>query len=137
MNNSENSTHSIGQHGEDVACNYLRSLGYTIVCRNYRCEHGETDIIALDGRIYAFVEVKMRTESAMQNLYGRPLRAVNAAKKRRLLGSAKQYIFENKLYGQPARIDILEIYRQTQNGLEKFRINYIKNAVRDEAPHRN
>ena len=56
-----------GRAGETVAINYLLSLGYFILCRNYTSQYGEVDIIALDGDVIAFVEVKMRTESEIQH----------------------------------------------------------------------
>jgi len=120
-----------GRAGETVASNYLRSLGYSILCRNYTSQFGEVDIIALDGNVIAFIEVKMRTESEMQKHYGRPLRAVNSQKKQRIMQTAKQYIRENSLYGRPARIDAVEIFKSEHDGCVSFRINYIKHIMTD------
>ena len=133
--NNNTSTRAEGRAGETVAANYLRSLGYTILCRNYRSQYGEVDIIALDGRVYAFVEVKMRSESEMQQHYGRPLRAVNSAKKQRIMQTAKQYIKEHSLYGKPARIDAMELYKAEHDGCVSFKINYIKHIRTDDRPY--
>ena len=47
-----------GQLGEDIACKYLISKGFTIIERNYRKKWGEIDIVSQkSGRIH-FVEVK-------------------------------------------------------------------------------
>lgn len=48
----------VGQLGEDLACRYLESKGYTIVCRNYRKKYGEIDIIVEGPSGLRFVEVK-------------------------------------------------------------------------------
>ena len=50
----------IGRMGEDAACTHLCSLGQTILERNWRCGHLETDIISLGSDGIHFVEVKAR-----------------------------------------------------------------------------
>ena len=52
--------HAVGKAGEEAAVQYLRQHGYRILERNYRCRFGEIDLIARDGRMLAFVEVKTR-----------------------------------------------------------------------------
>src|ERR1044071_8106374 len=53
----------IGALGEDLAVEHLRSLGLTVLARNWRCRYGELDVIAADdaARVVVFVEVKTRT----------------------------------------------------------------------------
>ena len=126
-----------GRAGETVAINYLLSLGYFILCRNYTSQYGEVDIIALDGDVIAFVEVKMRTESEIQQYYGRPIRAINAKKKQHIIQTAKQYIRENSLHGRPTRIDAMEIYKSEHDGCVSFRINYIKHIMTDKPYYTN
>lgn len=47
-----------GYSGESAACEYLLRKKYDIITRNFRCHHGEIDIIAkLNGTIH-FIEVK-------------------------------------------------------------------------------
>ncbi len=49
----------LGKFGEDVACEYLRDLGYQVLERNVRRTYGELDIVAKDSAgVLAFVEVK-------------------------------------------------------------------------------
>ncbi|HEY1507802.1 MAG TPA: YraN family protein [Solirubrobacteraceae bacterium] len=50
----------LGQLGEQLAAEHLLRRGFEIVERNYRTRWGELDIIAYDGRILAFCEVKSR-----------------------------------------------------------------------------
>ena len=51
----------IGIIGEGIAANYLKSINYEILDRNFNCKQGEIDIIAKDKEEYVFVEVKTRT----------------------------------------------------------------------------
>jgi putative endonuclease len=50
----------IGRLGEDLAAEHLTRLGFSTLARNVRTRHGEIDLIAFDGRVLAFVEVKTR-----------------------------------------------------------------------------
>jgi len=47
-----------GNVAEDKACNYLQSLGFTIVERNFYSRFGEVDIIASKSNTLHFIEVK-------------------------------------------------------------------------------
>lgn len=48
----------VGRLGEDVAAQYLQSIGYRIVERNKRYPLGEIDILARDSETLVIVEVK-------------------------------------------------------------------------------
>ncbi len=43
---------AFGRMGEDRACLYLEEKGMTLVTRNFRCKHGEIDLIMKDGTVY-------------------------------------------------------------------------------------
>lgn len=47
-----------GKRYEDLACEYLKENGYRIIARNVAYRFGEIDIVALEGKILVFVEVK-------------------------------------------------------------------------------
>lgn len=64
---------SLGRQGETMAASYLSAHGYTVLQRNYSCPMGELDIVARQGDVVAFVEVKTRRSLR----YGRPCEAVN------------------------------------------------------------
>src|SRR5690349_2836368 len=50
-----------GARAEDLCAALLRRAGLTLVERNWRCRHGEIDLIAEEGETVVFAEVRMRT----------------------------------------------------------------------------
>jgi putative endonuclease len=55
---------SVGAQGEALARRFIRKHGYSIVDYNWRFGRGEIDIIAKDGDILVFVEVRLRSKGA-------------------------------------------------------------------------
>ena len=49
---------ALGRRGEQLAAEHLVRRGFQIVERNFRTRRGELDIVAFDGRVLAFCEVK-------------------------------------------------------------------------------
>jgi putative endonuclease len=94
-----------GRLGEDEAVEYLAKKGYSIVTRNYRFGRGEIDIIAQDGEILVFVEVKARRSSS----YGEPEDAVTGPKQKQIRKTAEGYLFEYSIEGVPCRFDVVAI----------------------------
>lgn len=70
----------LGRAGEERAAAYLRGSGYDVVDRNWRCDQGEVDIVALRGDRVIVVEVKTRRSDR----YGHPFEAIDDRKRRRL-----------------------------------------------------
>lgn len=52
--------HSLKQRGEDAATAYLNRSGFCVVERNWHCDAGVIDIVALDGDTIVLVDVKTR-----------------------------------------------------------------------------
>jgi putative endonuclease len=94
-----------GQRGEDLACACLARAGLSIVARNFRCRLGEIDIVARDGPVTVFVEVKERTSDS----HGRGFEAVTAGKRRRLARAAQLYASAHGLSESPLRFDVVEV----------------------------
>lgn len=69
-----------GKTGEDISTEYLEKNGYQIIERNFRCNQGEIDIIAIQKNEIIFIEVKTRSNAH----YGLPAEAVNIPKKKHL-----------------------------------------------------
>src|SRR5262249_9327014 len=94
-----------GNRSERAAAGFLKRLGYRILVRNYRCCHGELDMIALDGNCIVFVEVRS-TESASSD---RAAFSVDLVKQRRLTNLALHFLQHKHLSGCAARFDILAV----------------------------
>lgn len=120
-----NTTREKGFAGEDVACEYLEGEGYNVIERNYVSSKGEIDIIAVDDRHIVFVEVKTREDGLNVEKYGRPALAVTREKQKRIIFTAKCY---RGVDGLIPRFDIIEIYKRTEDGNVKYRINHIERA---------
>jgi putative endonuclease len=95
----------LGRQGEDAAVAYLTGVGMSVVARNWRCRHGELDVIARDGTALVFCEVKTRRGTA----FGVPLGAITAAKCGRLRRLASLYLAEHGGHAGPIRIDAVGI----------------------------
>ena len=108
-----------GAYGEALVAAYLRRRGYTVTAANYRCRYGEIDLIARDGDILCFIEVKLRSDTA----HGLPRESVTAAKRARLRTTAEFYLAAHEL-DCPARFDVAEVYTDG----DVPRIEYIENA---------
>ena len=88
----------LGRHGEDLAAAHYRAAGYAVLARNWRCAHGEVDLICARGGALIVCEVKARRRDA----HGHPVEAVTMAKQRRLRRLAAAW-----LRGQHARWDVI------------------------------
>ena len=110
----------LGAEGEKQAERFLRRRRYAILARNYRCRVGEVDLVALDGRTVVFVEVKTRTGAG----FGTPLEAVNARKRRRLIGAAQHYLTRHRLHHRNARFDVVGVWWEG----ERIFCEVVKNA---------
>ncbi len=94
----------LGAAGEDTACEHLRRCGYRIVARNWRTRLGEIDIVARDGDVLAFVEVKTRRDGA----FGGPEAAVGPAKRKRMIAVAGMFLSTHRCE-LAARFDVVAI----------------------------
>lgn len=86
-----------------MAAEVLRRRGWRILARNYRCPLGELDLVALDGDVVVFVEVKTRRGSRA----GSALEAVGPGKRRRLLRLARYFLAVHGLTGRDCRFDVI------------------------------
>lgn len=98
---------ALGREGEDIAAEYLRGCGLTVIARNWRCARGELDIIARDGSTLVVCEVKTRRGTR----YGTPAEAVGPGKLRRLRRLALYWLDEQQAYAPSIRIDVIGIIR--------------------------
>ncbi len=114
-------TRDKGRFGEDAAVEYLKNSGYNIVSRNFIGRHGEIDIVAENGKLIIFAEVKSRSGS-------RPALAVSYKKQGRIVDTAKEYLLKHRTKLIP-QIDIIEVFTTKQDDkMVVLKINHIKNA---------
>ena len=94
-----------GQHGEQLAAEFLQRQGYRIQQQNYRCREGEIDIIAWDGPTLVFIEVKTKGQS----MFGAPQAMVDRHKQRKLVHVAMVYVHQHRLQQVDVRFDVVAI----------------------------
>ncbi|HVW09154.1 MAG TPA: YraN family protein [Bryobacteraceae bacterium] len=96
-----------GRHGEDLAHRYLRSQGMLVVARNWRPPQGggEIDLIACDGEMLVFVEVKWRASGE----WSAPERNVDADKRMALRRAARDYVRRAQADPGLVRFDVVAI----------------------------
>jgi len=93
----------IGKWGEDTAAEYLTQHGYEIIARNIRTPYGEIDIVARQGDMTIFVEVKTRTSNKM----GLPEESITPRKREHMLAAAEHYSAEHEI--DHWQIDVIAI----------------------------
>ena len=98
-------TRELGEAGENVAAENLRGQGMTLLARNWRCNAGELDIVALDGETIVFVEVKtIRYRRGFA-----PAVNLSANQRRRNSNAAKAYMRMMDITGHSGRFDLIEV----------------------------
>jgi putative endonuclease len=98
-------TRRIGREGEGVAKAYLQAVGYRVLHENYATRLGEIDLIALDGDVTAFVEVKSRRSLR----FGLPQTSITVAKQRQIVKAATLFLERQGLTGAPCRFDVVAV----------------------------
>lgn len=94
---------ALGAEYEQKAAQYLETLGYQIIAKNFRCRLGEIDLIARDMEYLVFIEVKFRAGSQA----GTPQEAVDWRKQRTICKVASYYCLRHKISPQqPCRFDV-------------------------------
>ena len=115
-------SHERGLAGEEVAARWLAEAGLPVVARRFRTRRGEIDLIARDGAVLVFVEVKLRSRDD----FGRPAEAVTAVKQRRLANAAALFLARTGWGDRPCRFDVIEV----RGGAAGWRVTHIADAFR-------
>lgn len=112
---------NIGSFGEQIASDFLRKKGYTILEKNFKKRYGEIDIVALDNDVLVFIEVKTRTS----NQFGSPLEAITPWKLQVVIRSAQYYKLTHKNLPDLMRIDAVSVQLSPDGKMED--IELVKN----------
>ena len=101
-----------GLAGERVAQAFLRGRGYRIVATNVRFPVGELDIVAWDGPVLCFIEVRMKASDR----FGSPLASITATKRQRLLRAVQWYLARARgpeASAEAIRLDVVAITHES------------------------
>ena len=109
--------------GEKLARGFLKKRGYRIKETNYRCPHGEIDIIAKHKDYLVFIEV--RTKRSLE--FGSPEQSITAVKMERLRATAAHYQQTHDNLPPLWRIDVVAVELNQQG--KPSRIELIENAI--------
>lgn len=96
--------HQTGKRGEQLALSFLQKKGFSILETNWRFSRAEVDIIAKEGEVLVFVEVKTRTGRQFS-----PPEASVTKRKRELLIEAAGAYMEEIGHDWEIRFDIVTI----------------------------
>ena len=92
INNAIAPNNELGTWGEEQAADFLIHKGYTILERDWKSGHRDIDIIATNGQVVVFVEVKARRN----RIFGEPEDAIDYMKMHNLRAAINHYVkFKN------------------------------------------
>ena len=80
-----------GARAEALCADLMRAAGLKLIERNWRCRHGEIDLIAEERGTLVFAEVRMRSPGG----FGGAAESVTAAKRGRLIAAARLYLMRH------------------------------------------
>lgn len=118
------SLRALGRAGEGFVVKALKKQGFRILHTNVVFRGGELDIVAMEGEILVFVEVKLMTR-AME-----ALSRVDDRKRRALSRAALLYMQREKKLNCFARFDVAEVFFPQ----DKMELRYIRDAFPYEGP---
>lgn len=112
--------HQLGNLGERLTQDYVRSLGWHIRATRWRIQTGEIDLVCQDGDVLVFVEVRARTS----DLFGNGVDSVDSRKVLRMSRVAQAYLHQYNWNG---------LFRMDVVGLQFSRDGELKslNHIRD------
>jgi putative endonuclease len=114
------STRDKGNKGEDIAVEYLTNKAYKIKKRNFHFgKVSELDIVAEDGDVLVFIEVKTRNS----NEFGDPIQSITPQKQKKLRSAATGYLYINKIEDKECRFDVIIVDLRNKNPQIEHLIN--------------
>lgn len=114
---------SLGNLGENLALKHLHDHGYKILDRNFRSKFGEIDIVAQDGDVLVFIEVKTRWSKK----FGPPEEAITPWKIKHIIKAGQYYKLLHPELPDSLRLDAVTIDLSSDGKLKEIKI--IKNLT--------
>ena len=113
-----------GARAEELCAEFLQRAGLRILARNWRCRHGEIDLVAEDGETLVFAEVRLRSDPR----FGSAAESITGAKRARIVAASRLYL---GLYlagrrESPCRFDVLLL-----DALDGLRIRWLRDAFHE------
>ena len=131
MNETRTEHLAVGEWGEGVAMEALRQTGFLILASRIRFgPREELDIVARDGDTLVFVEVKTRRGES----FGRPIAAVNRAKRETVSRAAVHYLRKLGFPRVFIRFDVVEVVGERGDNLP--RVRHVRNAFTMDTRYR-
>jgi putative endonuclease len=106
---------ALGERGEALAAAYLERAGYILVAANFKLPVGrnlrgaivyaEIDLVAYEGEVLCFVEVKTRAS----DWFAAPEQNVDRRKQRQITRAARAYRRTFELTAAPYRYDVVSV----------------------------
>lgn len=125
----------LGKLAEDIAAEYVLSLGWQVLARNVKNQHGELDIIAADPTVgghvliskpqeLVIIEVRCRTIGKIQS----PFDSIGPKKLNSLIKSSREFIdkIEWKNFW---RIDIIGIIMKDKENKNDWELEHIRDIT--------
>jgi putative endonuclease len=110
----------LGKYGEELASQYLKKHGYRILETNWRYQRAEIDIIAMDGPVLVFIEVKSRSD----NRFNQPEDSISPRKIELIADAATRYM-ESINHEWEIRFDIISLVIKSE---EVYGLNHFKDS---------
>ena len=115
-------TRTLGLEAEQFACRYLQERGLAPVERNFRCRHGEIDLIMMDHDCLVFVEVRYRSPGAFASAAA----TVDRCKQDKLVRTAEMFLATRPRFSShTSRFDVVGVDGRKKGGRA---VEWIRNA---------
>lgn len=111
----------LGRWGELVALGFLLKHRFDVIARNYRTYYGEIDLVAYEGDVLVFVEVKTRTSGQV----AAPEEAVDHHKQRQIRNLARQFVRHYGLGHIAIRFDVIAVVASDPPRVELIRAFFV------------
>jgi len=95
----------LGDAGEAAAAELLVKQGFRIIARNHRCRRGEVDLVAEQGELLVFVEVRTRENA----VFGSPEETVGFRKQQRVVLAARDFLARRRGPERAVRFDVIAV----------------------------
>ena len=118
----------LGKLAEDIAADYVLSLGWKVLARNVKNQNGELDIIAIDSeeknQELVIIEVRCRTIGKIQS----PFDSIGPKKLNSLIKSSREFVDQIE-WENFWRLDIIGIIMKDKNNNDDYELEHIRDIT--------